>query len=59
MPAAYAPSKEGLTLNQAAKALEIFLSDPRVIGLEITEFGPTRDPISQHVQKLIRLLLVC
>lgn len=43
--------KESLILNQAAQALKIFLADPRITALEITEFDATQDPRGVYAQK--------
>ncbi|GEM_PF-3830783 len=44
-------------MNQAAKALGVFLADPRVAGLEITEFDPTKDPGSVHARNFSAMLV--
>lgn len=56
MPAAYAPSEQGLTGAECRELLAALLADPRVIGLEVTEFSGAKDPDGAAARRLVSLL---
>lgn len=56
MPAAYAPSKEGLTYQECIILIKELLKDPRVIGLEITEFSAIKDDKGTEAEKLVNFI---
>jgi arginase len=56
MPAAYFPHADGLTLAEAAELLGVFLKDPRIRILEISEYASLRDLDRDYVKKLATLL---
>ena len=56
-PAADVPHKPGLSLDQARKALEIFLASPKVVGLVLTEFNASRDGDGRLARRLIDTLV--
>ncbi len=56
MPVAYFPHDEGLTLAEAAELLGVFLKDPRVRVIEISEYASLRDLDRAYVKKLVSLL---
>jgi arginase family enzyme len=58
MPAAYFPHTEGLSLDEAKELLGVFLKDPRIRILEISEYASLRDLDRDYVSKLVDLLAV-
>jgi arginase len=56
MPAAYFPHTEGLSLSEAAELLGVFLRDPRIRIIEISEYASLRDLDRDYVNKLADLL---
>lgn len=56
MPAAYAPSETGLSLEETQQLLVRVLQDRRVVGMEVTEFSALRDRTGEQAQNLVRLL---
>jgi arginase len=56
LPSAYFPHDEGLTLSETADLLRVFLTDPRVRVIEISEYAALRDLDREYVNKLIQLL---
>ncbi|HYK73552.1 MAG TPA: arginase family protein [Pseudoneobacillus sp.] len=56
MPAAYSPSEKGLDLTKAVDILTTILADPRVKGIEVTEFSANKD-FNQSCANLIVDLL--
>ncbi|MHC0037611.1 arginase family protein [Pseudoneobacillus sp. C159] len=56
MPAAYSLSKEGLGYDQAASLLKLILNDPRVKGIEITEFSADKDQDGACAKTIVELL---
>jgi len=56
MPAAYFPHTEGMRLSEAAEVLGVFLKDPRIRIIEISEYASLRDIDREHVNKLVSLL---
>jgi arginase len=56
MPAAYFPHSEGLSLSEAAELLGVFLKDPRIRIIEISEYASLRDLGRDYVNKLAGLL---
>jgi len=56
MPAAYAPSETGLSLEETQQLLVRVLQDRRIVGMEVTEFSALRDTTGEQAQKLVRLL---
>ncbi|MGG1660437.1 arginase family protein [Brevibacillus sp. NRS-1366] len=57
MAAAYSPSETGLSLQEAESVLTTVLRDPRVIGLEVTEFSALRDTNGDQATRLVQLLV--
>lgn len=58
----YAPSTEGLTIEEAKELLHGILSDCRVIGIEVAEFSALKDVDGKDavkVSKLIAQVLQC
>lgn len=55
-PAAYFPHTEGLTLPEAADLLGVFLKDPRIRTIEVSEYATLRDLDRECVTKLADLL---
>ena len=56
LPAAYFPHEEGLSLSEASGLLGVFLRDPRIRVIEISEYASLRDLDRSYVNKLIDLL---
>jgi arginase family enzyme len=56
MPAAYFPHAEGLTLDESKDLLGVFLTDPRIRIIEISEYASLRDLDRNYVNKLVDLL---
>jgi len=56
LPAAYFPHDEGMTLAETANLLGVFLKDPRVRTIEISEYAALRDLNLEYCGKLIDLL---
>ena len=56
IPAAYFPHTEGLSLPEATELLGVFLKDPRIRLIEISEYASLRDPEHEYVSKLADLL---
>jgi arginase len=56
MPAAYSPSKEGLVFEQVAEILKQIVQDPRVKGIEITEFSADKDQNGESAKTIVELL---
>jgi arginase len=56
MPAAYSPSNVGLNLQQAATILSMILTDPRVKGIEVTEFSANKDADGSSAKTIVDLL---
>ncbi|MGG4493481.1 arginase family protein [Brevibacillus reuszeri] len=56
MAAAYSPSETGLSLHQAQSVLDTVLCDPRVVGMEVTEFSALRDTDGKQAERLVQLL---
>ena len=56
MAAAYSPSETGLSLHQAQSVLDTVLCDPRVVGMEVTEFSGLRDTDGKQAERLVQLL---
>jgi arginase len=56
MPAKDLTHPDGLTFDDAEKALKIFTESERFVGIEITEFNPTKDPDHRVASKLVDLL---
>ena len=56
MPAAYFPHTEGLSLSECKELLGVFLKDPRIRIIEISEYASLRDLDRDYVNKLIDLL---
>jgi arginase len=56
LPSAYFPHDQGLTLSETAELLRVFLRDPRIRIIEISEYAALRDLDRQNVNKLIQLL---
>ncbi|WP_442593544.1 arginase family protein [Neobacillus sp. D3-1R] len=56
MPAAYAPSEIGFELPQIVEILTTILADPRVKGIEVTEFSANKDKDQACAQLLVDLL---
>jgi arginase len=56
MPSAYFPHMEGLSLSEAKELLGVFLKDPRIRIIEISEYASLRDLDRDYVNKLVDLL---
>jgi arginase len=56
MPAAYFPHTEGLSLSECKELLGVFLKDPRIRIIEISEYASLRDLDQDYVNKLVDLL---
>jgi arginase len=56
MPAAYFPHTEGMSLSEAVEVLGVFLKDPRIRIIEISEYASLRDIDREHVNKLVNML---
>jgi arginase family enzyme len=56
LPAAYFPHDEGLTLSEAHELLGVFLKDPRIRLIEVSEYAALRDLDQVYVNKLVDLL---
>jgi arginase family enzyme len=56
MPAAYFPHAEGLSLSECTELLGVFLKDPRIRIIEISEYASLRDLDRDYVNKLVDLL---
>jgi arginase len=56
LPAAYFPHTEGMSLSEAAEILSIFLKDPRVRIIEVSEYAALRDTDRDYINKLVNLL---
>jgi arginase len=56
MPSAYSPSKEGLNFGQASSLLTTILKDPRVKGIEVTEFSANKDEDGSSAKVIVDLL---
>jgi arginase len=52
-PAADVPHYNGLTFREAMTTLRVFLADPCVAGLVLTEFNADRDPDGQLASRLV------
>ncbi|MFD2442827.1 arginase family protein [Bacillus sp. CGMCC 1.16607] len=57
MPAAYFPSADGLTFQECHMVLRELLNDERMIGIELTEFSPLKDPSGELTERLANLLV--
>jgi arginase len=56
MPAAYAPSETGLTIEESRKLLTSIVADPRTIAMEVTEFSAIKDEDGSNGKRLVELL---
>ena len=56
MPAADVPHLNGLTLDEAARALKLFAQSDRFLGMEITEFNADKDREGELAVKLAELI---
>ena len=56
LPGAYDASEDGLTLAEVSILLRVFLADPRVRALEVTEYCPDNDPGNRGATALVDLL---
>jgi len=56
LPAAYFPHTEGMSLSEAAEMLSVFLKDPRVRIIEVSEYAALRDTDRDYINKLVNLL---
>lgn len=56
MPSAYSPSETGLDRHEAMELFNIILSDPRVKGIEVTEFSAQKDENGESAKIIIDLL---
>jgi arginase len=52
MPAVDSPNPNGLYFDELAQALQIFLSSPKAVGLEITIYDPELDPDGVYGDRL-------
>ncbi len=56
MPAADVPHPNGLTFNEAARALKIFAQSDGFLGMEVTEFNADKDPDHRLATRLTELI---
>ncbi|NHM31031.1 arginase family protein [Neobacillus terrae] len=56
MPSAYSPSETGLYMDEASEILKTILADPRVKGLEVTEFSADKEIDGKSSESIIELL---
>jgi arginase len=56
MPAAYFPHTEGMSLSEAVEVLGVFLKDPRIRIIEISEYASLRDIARDYVNQLVDML---
>jgi arginase len=56
LPAKDLVHPDGLTFDEAEKALKIFSGDEHFLGIEITEFNPTKDPDCHSTDRIVELL---
>jgi arginase len=56
MPAAYFPHTEGMSLAEVGELLGVFLKDPRIRLIEISEYASLRDAEQISVGKLVDVL---
>jgi arginase len=56
LPAAYFPHAEGMSLSEAGEVLGVFLKDPRIRIIEVSEYAALRDTDRDYVNKLVDLL---
>lgn len=56
MPAADVPHPNGLTFNEAARALKIFAQSDSFLGMEVTEFNANKDPDHRLATRLTELI---
>lgn len=56
MSAVDTPEAGGFSADEAAEALRIWCTDPRVIGMEVTIYDPDRDPDRRCGKLLIDIL---
>ena len=56
MPAVDVPHSNGLTYDEAARALKIFAKSDHFIGMEVTEFNADKDPDHQLAIRLTELI---
>jgi arginase len=57
MPAADIPHESGLSFNEAAAALKIFIRSKGFVGMEITEFNAAEDKQGRFANILVELLV--
>ena len=57
MPAVDVPHSNGLTYDEAARALKIFVKSDHFIGMEVTEFNADKDPDHQLATRLTDLII--
>lgn len=56
LPAAYFPHADGLSLSEAAALLGVFLRDPRIRLIEVSEYAALRDVDQRGATALVELL---
>jgi arginase family enzyme len=56
MPAKDLLHPDGLTFNDAEKALKIFAGSEGFLGMELTEFNPTKDVDHRIAARLVDLI---
>ncbi|MGJ7913294.1 arginase family protein [Neobacillus sp. LXY-1] len=56
MPSAYSPNMTGLSFQHAKELLSIILSDPRVKGMEVTEFAANKENDGTSANTIVDLL---
>ncbi|SFA88759.1 MULTISPECIES: arginase family protein [unclassified Bacillus (in: firmicutes)] len=56
MPSAYSPSQTGLNRNEALELFNNIFSDPRVKGIEVTEFSAQKDDNGESAKMIVDLL---
>jgi arginase family enzyme len=55
LPTAYFPHEEGLTFSEAGQLLCVFLGDPRIRIIEVSEYAALRDFDHAYVSQLVAL----
>ncbi|MBO8155710.1 MAG: arginase family protein [Bacillaceae bacterium] len=56
MPAAYAPSENGMNQHLASQLFDYVLKDSRVMGMEITEYCPAKDSDGKSAEVIMHMV---
>src|SRR4029077_10217299 len=57
MPAVNVPGTGGLRLDEVRAALTQFLSSKNLLGLDVAQFNPDKDPDGSSARKIVDLLV--